>query len=234
MLAEDTYRRMLTAFPALQGVPPALARELAVAGSSMTLPEGSVLFDDGVACSVFPLLLAGSMKVVKSAASGREIVLYRKQSGEVCPITTGCLLGQAVYPARGVAESPLELVGLGAPLFEKLLAGHPPFRRLVFAEFSVRLAELMQLVEEIAFFKVDERLARLLAERGDLALSHQQIAEELGSVREVVSRLLRQLEQQSIVRLGRERVIVLDRARLRALADGSHPDHASEHRRSPE
>ncbi len=208
---------MLDLFPALQGISVELARQIASTGSSMTLAADTVLFDDGVPCVVFPLLLAGSMKVVKSAANGREIVLYRKHPGEVCPITTGCLLGQAVYPARGVAEGQLEMVGLGASLFENLLTAHEPFRRMVFADFSLRLTEMMQLVEEIAFSRVDQRLARLLVERGDLHLSHQQIAEELGSVREVVSRLLRQFEQQEMVRLGREHVIVLDRVRLLAL-----------------
>jgi len=208
---------MLDLFPALRGMSAELTRELAATASTMTLPANSILFDDGVPCVVFPLLLAGSMKVLKSAANGREIVLYRKHPGEVCPITSGCLLGQAVYPARGVSEGPLEMVGLGTILFEKLMATHGPFRRMVFADFSLRLTEMMQLVEEIAFSRVDQRLARLLVERGDLHLSHQQIAEELGSVREVVSRLLRQFEQQQMVQLGREHIVVLDKTRLLTL-----------------
>jgi CRP/FNR family transcriptional regulator len=214
MLTNAIYMRMLDLFPALHGMSTRLTEELVAVASAMTLPADTVLFDDGVPCLVFPLLLAGSMKVVKSAANGREIVLYRKHPGEVCPISTGCLLGQARYPARGVAEGKLQMIGMGAGLFENLLADHAPFRRMVFAEFGVRLTEMMVLVEEIAFSRVDQRLARLLVERGDLDLSHQQIAEELGSVREVVSRLLRQFEQQHMVQLGRERVVVLDRARL--------------------
>lgn len=210
---------MLEVFPALRGLTPGMHRRLVSEAVSRTIAEHSVLFDEGSACGLFPLLLAGSMKVVKCAPNGREILLYRKSPGEVCPISTGCILGKSSYPARGVSTGGLEMVGLPASLFEMLLADHAPFRRMVFSEFSHRLAEMMELVEEIAFSRVDQRLAKMLLEQGDLSLSHQQIAEELGSVREVISRTLRQMEMLHIVHLGREHVTILDRRALQNLVE---------------
>lgn len=221
MIPNATYQRVLELFPALRTMSEALDRALAAQAMQTTVPAGTILFDEGAPCRIFPLLMSGSMKVVKAAASGREIVLYRKEPGEICPISSSCLLGQVPYSVRGEAETELSMIGLNPSLFEDLMAGHVAFRRMVFAEMSLRLSELMQLVEAVAFAKTDQRLARLLMDRGDLAMSHQQIAEELGSVREVISRLLRNFEVQGMVRLGREHVIVINRERLQQAADGN-------------
>jgi CRP/FNR family transcriptional regulator len=97
---------------------------------------------------------------------------------------------------------------------------HPPFREWIFRLFTERISGLMQLVEEVAFHKLDQRLAAWLLEHAPRAeASHQTIADELGSVREIISRLLRQFEDQALVRLGRERIEVLDAAGLRRLAE---------------
>ncbi len=218
MLSHIAHQRILELFPSLRNMPEPLNLEFAANAMQSTMPAGAILFNDGMPCRIFPLLMSGSMKVVKASASGREIVLYRKEPGEICPISSSCLLGNVPYAVRGQAETELSLVGLPAPLFESLMTAQGAFRRMVFAEMGKRLSELMQLVEAIAFAKTDQRLARLLLERGDLAMSHQQIAEELGSVREVISRLLRNFEVQGIVRLGREHVTVVNRELLQHAA----------------
>ena len=112
------------------------------------------------------------------------------------------------------------LVIVPASLFAQLVAEFAAFRDFVFHLFSERIAELMQLVEEVAFARLDRRLAKLLLARGDgvLAITHQQLAEELGSVREIVSRLLKGFAAQGLVALGREQITVLDREGLQALA----------------
>jgi len=133
-----------------------------------------------------------------------------------------CLLGSDAYPATGVAETEVTAIALPRPLFLRLTETHPPFRQAVFHLFAERLTGLMQLVEEVSFRKLDQRLAALLAARAPLIqVSHQQLADELGSVREIVSRLLKQFEEQGWLRLARERVEILDAEALLAYAAGA-------------
>jgi CRP/FNR family transcriptional regulator len=176
-----------------------------------------VLFDARQPCRGFPLLLEGSVRVAKSSASGREIVLYRVGPGQGCLLSGGCLLGDTDYTARAVAEEDVTLVSLPPALFQELMLGFEPFRRFVFGMYGERLAEVMELVEEVAFRRLDARLAQLLAQRGPvIEATQQQLADELGSVREIVSRLLRQFEERGWVELARNRVTVRD---ARALAE---------------
>jgi CRP/FNR family transcriptional regulator len=205
--------------PILTGLAPAMAETVARQAIPMTAPAGTLLFDAGNACQALPLVISGSIRVFKRADSGREISLYRVNPGELCIVTVSCLLGGDAYPATGVAETEITALALPRPLFLSLTETHPPFRQAVFHLFGERLAGLMQLVEEVAFRKLDQRLAALLAGRAPLVLgSHQQIADELGSVREIVSRLLKQFEEQGWIRLGRERVDILDANALQACA----------------
>ena len=189
----------------------ALRRELQPA----RIPAGTVLFDLDSPCSLFLLLAAGTVRVVKPARSGRELVLYRLEPGDSCILTVSCLLGESSYPARGVAETDVAGYILTRPLFHNLLAESEPFRAFVFRYFAARISDLMQLVEEVTFGALDQRLASLLVTQGPvLDVTHQQIADELGTVREVVSRRLKVLEKQGLVRLKRGQVEVLDLKRL--------------------
>lgn len=205
-------------YPVLQELPSALCSRLADAVQPMTVPAGTVLFDELQPCQGFPFVLNGSIRVVKLAANGRELPLYKVLPGESCIITSSCLLGHAAYNARGVTESETSLVLLPRALFDELL-GTNAFRDFVFHLFSERIAELMQLIEEVAFRKLDQRLANLLLGKGrQLHTTHQQLADELGSVREMVSRLLKGFADQGLVRLGREQIEILDPAGLRKIA----------------
>jgi CRP/FNR family transcriptional regulator len=205
-------------YPVLQELPAPLRARLAAAAQPMTAPAGTVLFDERQPCRGFPFVLAGSIRVVKLAANGRELPLYKVLPGESCIITSSCLLGHADYNARGVTESDTTLVLLPRTLFDDLLR-ETRFRDFVFELFAARIAELMQLVEEIAFRKLDQRLANLLLGKGrQLHTTHQHLADELGSVREMVSRLLKGFADQGLVRLGREQIEILDPAGLRRIA----------------
>lgn len=201
----------LSRFPALAALPDPLARDVAGQLLPLSVAGGATLFDVGTACQGLPLILEGRIKVCKRAENGREIRLYNVHPGELCIVTVGCLLGRAPYSATGIAETPLEAWALPRPLFMRLLNEHPPFREWIFRLFTERISGLMQLVEEVAFHKLDQRLAAWLLEHAPrVAASHQAIADELGSVREIISRLLRQFEDQGLVRLGRERIEILD------------------------
>lgn len=205
-------------YPVLQELPAGLRNRLAAAIQPMTVPAGTVLFDEHQPCQGFPFVLAGSIRVVKLAANGRELPLYKVLPGESCIITSSCLLGHADYNARGVTESDTTLVLLPRALFDELLR-ETSFRDFVFDLFAARMAELMQLVEEVAFRKLDQRLANLLLGKGrQLHTTHQHLADELGSVREMVSRLLKGFADQGLVRLGREQIEILDPAGLRRIA----------------
>jgi len=205
-------------YPVLDALPAAKRAEVLARSQLMEVPAGTIVFDDRQACHGFPFVLAGGIRVVKPAANGRELPLYRVLPGESCIISTGCLLGHADFNARGVTEADTSLALMPRQLFDELLT-EPAFRDFVFGLVSERIADLMRLVEEVAFHKLDQRLAGLLLGRGRLIhATHQQLADELGSVREIVSRLLKGFAEQGLVRLSREQVEILDPAGLRRLA----------------
>jgi CRP/FNR family transcriptional regulator len=211
---------LISLYPVLDELPVSFRQRIEAGLQTMTVPAGTRLFDEQQPCQGFPFVLAGSIRVAKAAANGRELPLYRVLPGESCIITSSCLLGHADYNARGTTEAPTTLAMLPRELFDELLA-QSAFRDFVFHLFGERIAELMQLVEEVAFRKLDQRLANLLLGKGRvLHTTHQQLADELGSVREMVSRLLKGFAEQGLVQLGREQVEILDAARLRAVATG--------------
>jgi CRP/FNR family transcriptional regulator, anaerobic regulatory protein len=214
--------KALELYPVFGAIPEAAFDQTLAQAISATVPAGALVFDERSACQGFPMLLAGKIKVVKAAANGRELQLYRVTPGESCIITSSCLLGNSPYSARGVAETELQLLIIPPPVFQKLLQTQEPFREYVFGLFSERLAEMMELVEEVAFHKLDQRLAALLLSRGRVVqVTHQSLADDLGSVREMISRLLKNFAEQGLVALGREQIEILDAARLRRLADPS-------------
>ena len=217
----DTVDResLLNLYPALAGLPDERLDAL-VRLAALELPAGSPLFAEHQPCQGFPLLLAGSIRVVKQSATGRELMLYRVAPGGSCIITSSCLLGRSDYNALGIAETPLRLLLVPAPKFAQLMLDHEPFRDFVFHLFTERIAELMQLVEEVAFSRLDRRLARLIVaqDKPVLNVTHQQLADELGSVREIVSRLLKGFAEQGLVALGREQLTVTDHAGLQKIA----------------
>lgn len=212
--------RLEARYPVIAALSPASHARLAASARWMDVPAGAVLFDERQACEGFPFVIEGSVRVVKCAPNGRELPLYRVSAGETCIISSSCLLGHEDYNARGVAETPTRLMLLPKPVFDELLAD-PAFRHFVFHLFAERIADLMQLIEEVAFHRLDQRLAALLLGKGrTLHVTHQHLADELGSVREIVSRLLKGFAAQGLVRLAREQIEVLDPARLRQLAAG--------------
>lgn len=223
LTADSLQSRLQAGYPALAGTPHDLMARLCDVGRNLRLPAGTVVFDEQQPCQGFPLLLGGKVRVLKQASNGREITLYTVRPGETCLMSSGCLLGHCDYSARGVADSDLELQILTPDLFDELVARQPPFRQFVFGVFADRMGSLMQLVEEVAFQRMDRRLAALLLARADeqgcVCLSHQQLADELGSVREIVSRLMRSFAAQGWLNTGRERITLTDPKALAAFAD---------------
>jgi CRP/FNR family transcriptional regulator len=215
-----TAREVRELYPALAGLDDATLGSVLEHAQVVSVPAGTSLFGEGSPCRQFPLVLEGSIRVAK-ASEGRELQLYRVTPGESCVLTGGCLVGGRDYPATGVVERDARLVVLPKPVFDQLLGSHAPFRQYVFSLFAERLTDLMALVEAVAFHKLDRRLAAALLGRGRVvALTHQQLADELGSVREIVTRVLRGFADQGWVQSTRGAVEVLDAAALRRVAEG--------------
>jgi CRP/FNR family transcriptional regulator, anaerobic regulatory protein len=187
-------------------------------------PAGAVLFDAGTPCAGFPLVVSGEVRVARGSPQGRELELYRVPRGEVCVVSTACTAGARPMPAHGVATQPSELALLSTVGFERWCAA-APFREFVFRVFAERLSDLMTLVEAVAFQRLDQRLAAALLGHGAvLHATHQTLADQLGTVREIVSRLLQRFERAGLVRLSRERIEIVDPAGLRLLIDAPpHP-----------
>jgi CRP/FNR family transcriptional regulator len=209
---------LLQCFPLFAQLPAARLEKLLAAAETRRVPAGGVLFDADQPCRGFPLVLEGAVRVSMNSPQGREIQLYRVDPGQGCILSGGCLLGHSDYAARGLAEDDVLLLNLPPEEFNALLLEHEPFRRFVFGMYGERLAEVMQLVEEVAFRRLDARLAQLLVHRGPvIEATHQKLADELGSVREIVSRLLRSFESRGWVKLERERITLTDAKALAAL-----------------
>lgn len=216
---KDALRRQLLGrFPLFSGLSAQRLAALLDEAQLLRAPAGAVLFDAKQPCRGFPLVLEGSIRVTKRAPNGREILLYRVEPGQSCILSGGCLLGQSDYTASGIAETDVAILSVPPAPFNELMLQFEPFRRYVFGMYGERLGEVMELVEEVAFRQLDARLAQLLVRRGPVVEgTHQRLAEELGSVREIVSRLLRSFEQRGWVRIERERVTVTDPKALSAV-----------------
>ncbi|WP_305856108.1 Crp/Fnr family transcriptional regulator [Balneatrix alpica] len=199
----------LASFPALSSLQGPAWQQLLAAARVQQLPAGTALFHAGQTCQQFMLVLSGSVRVEKNAVNGRELVLYRVEAGQSCILTSACLLGGSPYQADGVTETAVEAVVIPAAIFRQALDSCAGLRAFVFEQYSQRITELLMLVEAVTFSRLDERLAAYLlrhAEQGQLLQTHQQLAAELGSAREVVSRLLKEFERNGWLRLQRGRI----------------------------
>lgn len=219
MIPDDIRARILQRYPMLAELPAAELDAMLANTRPMQFPAGTVLFDENQPCQGFPLLLSGSLRVIKSSANGRELQLYRVIPGESCILTSSCLMGGNPYQARGVVQESIEMVMLPATVFHSLLAKNDAFRRYVFQLFTERLTDMMELVTAVAFQKLDQRLAALLiAKKNPINMTHQAIADELGSAREMVSRLLKGFADQGWLKLGREQITLTDMPALKKFA----------------
>ncbi|WP_394778053.1 Crp/Fnr family transcriptional regulator [Undibacterium sp.] len=211
MINAEIQARILELYPLLKELDEPELDKLFANATYMKVPEGALMFDENQPCMGFPLLISGSARVIKSSASGRDLHLYQVLPGETCILTSSCLLANEPYRARGVVQDELELVVLPPGSFKQLFSQLEQFRNQVFNRFSERLTELMNLVTAVAFQKLDQRLAAfLLSKSNPVSMTHQSIADELGSFRELVSRLLKDFEHKGWVRLERGLIHVLD------------------------
>ena len=219
-MIDATQRTLvLQRYPMLADLPGRALDDALASATYMRVPAGTMMFEEDQPCMGFPLLISGSARVIKAAPNGRELHLYDVHPGEACVLTSRCLVDSARYEARGITREAVELVVLPPAAFQGLIASAGAFRDFVFKRFAERMADLLQLISAVTFQKLDQRLAASLAGRpSPIRTTHQALADELGSLREIVSRLLKNFESQGWVRLGREQIEVLDAAALRQLS----------------
>ncbi len=194
-------------FPGLRRLEPSIGKPLVETSKIEKIPAGTRIFGPGQSPESYLLLLDGIVRVQQVSETGREIVLYRVSAGESCALTTACLMGYEEYQAEGVAETDVEAVAIPRTTFDDLIARSAEFRRFVFTAFSVRVTNLLKIIDDVAFSRVDIRLAQRLLELADgegrVSLTHQQLASELGTAREVISRQLHEFQRRNWITASR-------------------------------
>ncbi len=210
MLSPDEFERVAPAFPLLREADPQLVREFRQQARLRRIPAGHDVFVQGAEVEAVPLLLAGRVRVYQIGESGREVTLYRFHPGESCVLTANAALGRRTFPAIATAEEDGEAVMIPAEIFRQWVDRHPAWRGFYFELVTQRLASVMAIVDEVAFRRLDGRVAALLLERSErgnpVRVTHQEIAAELGSSREVISRILEDLAGRRLVASRRQRV----------------------------
>lgn len=212
-------------FKGTRALPRAVRDRLIRAARIVRLEKGTQVFGpDNVPDKLF-FLYDGRIRVSQTSEGGREIVLYRVEAGDSCVLTTACMLAEEAYNAEGIAETDVVAVVLPKPDFDRLVAEEEPFRKFVFDAYSRRLIDMLRVVDDVAFGRIDVRLAeRLLALAGDskeIAATHQDLASELGTAREVISRVLADFQKRGLVQQSRGRIALVDKPTLRALAQST-------------
>ena len=219
-------REVLDQIPFFTYSPPDLQRALIEAATVVHLEAGAYFLREGDSCAHFAIVVSGRIRVFKLAESGQEITLYHVGAGEICPLNVSCVLSDRPVPAMARIEEDVEAIIVPVHTFRLWMAEHESLRTFVFQTFSSRLSEVMSLVEEIAFRRMDQRLAHRLEElvvgeggtRGSVEITHAGIAADLGTAREVVSRLLKEFERLGAISLSRGRIGLRDAAVLRRIA----------------
>ncbi|MCQ0092341.1 Crp/Fnr family transcriptional regulator [Roseovarius sp. M141] len=209
-------------FPGLSRLEDRIKQTLLARSTIIEAPRGTVIFGPGKSPENMLFLLDGSVRVQQTSEGGREIVLYRIHAGESCVLTTACLLAYDDYAAEGIAETDISAAAIPRPVFDDLVATSAAFRNFVFYAFSKRITDLFLMIDEVAFQRIDVRLAQKLQELShggaDVQATHQQLAAELGSAREVVSRQLQEFQRRGWVAQTRGTITLTDAGALASLA----------------
>lgn len=210
-------------FPGLSRLETDILNQLEAQSRVLTVPEGQVIFGPGSEADNLLLLISGTVRVQHLSESGRQIVLYRINAGESCVMTTACLMAHEAYSAEGVTETEIKAVAIPRAVFDDLVARSPAFRQFVFEAYSRRITDLFMIIDEVAFQRMDIRLAQKLCElansEGKVRGTHQQLAAELGTAREVISRQLQEFRRRGWIALSRGEVALLDMPAMQGLAN---------------
>lgn len=222
MLDKSQFERLAFAMPFLQKAEESLKRELVQHAQFTKIPAGHDVFVDGDRVDGIALLLSGVVRVYKIGESGREITLYRFGLGQSCILSANAILSQKSFPAIATVEEDAEAVIIPAEVFRAWVDKYNLWREFVFDLLSERLATVLAVVDEVVFKRMDRRVAAWLLNQAQvqnpMRVTHQEIAAELGSSREVISRILEDFSREGLIEPGRGTIEVRDFDRLEARA----------------
>lgn len=191
--------------------------------SIITLNKKEIIMNEGSICKGMIFVISGSIRVYKLSEEGKEVTLYRIGMGETCILTISCILGSSNYQAIAQVEEDANVLFIPENMFKEIFAKSHIVQKFIFDTLSLRLEEVMYIVEEIAFQRKDKRIANFLLDRfeqstdGIIRITHEEIASELGTAREVVSRLLKDFEYKGAVSLSRGKIKIISSNKLKNL-----------------
>lgn len=208
----EIYSKMNELFPFLKNTP----EDLFI---TKLIPKGETIFNEGDSCGGVPFVISGTVRVSKIGKNGKEMNIYRVEKGETCVLTVTSVLSGSLYPANAIAEDEVEVIILPFDQFKKYMAASANFQQYVYNLIIERFQEVLTLIDEIIFQRTDERIIRYLlkhtSQNGDfIETTHDKIAIELGTAREVVSRFLKEMEKEGWIQPTRGKVIVTNRSLL--------------------
>jgi len=201
------------------------AANLAESSESRSIEVGTPVFTEGDACAHLAFLLGGCVRVFKQSGPTREVTLYRVLPGEACVLTTCSVLRQSEFPAVAIVEETVDALVVPAPVFRRWFDLEASWRSFVLNLFADRLEHMLGLVDSVVFRRTDARISRVLLARLDVddgvtEITHEQLAQEVGTAREVVSRILEKFAANGVIATERGRVRILDTEHLSKIARG--------------
>jgi len=205
-MARNHRTDFLEAFPYFREAPGTLVDDIIDSSVYKTAPAHVTLKSEGEYCTEFVFVLSGEKRVYRRSPAGREVTLYEMGPGDICVLNASCILSNSPLPANADSLSDVGMFLIPAKDFLNLVSQHDQLRDFVFGRINEGFVSIMSLVSEVVFGKMDERLSNYLIEKsqdGELKTTHQRIADDLGTSREVVSRLLKDFERQGTVSLAR-------------------------------
>lgn len=223
MLESKQYDRIAQALPFLRNADSQIGRDFRQAAYYARIPAGKDIFVEGDAVQSIALMLSGNVRVYKIGENGREITLYRFGLGESCILTANAIMNQQTFPAVALVESEAEAIMVPAATFRDWMRRYEEWRNFLFDLLSQRLAAVMAIVDEVVFHRMDARVAALVLRRAEqgsiIQITHQEIAAELGSSREVISRILEGFESAGMISSSRGQIEILDAGELEARSE---------------
>ncbi len=223
MISDHQQALFESHFPFIQRCNKAFVDTFFASVKYMQLPAGVSICDEGQQCAQLAMVLDGIGRVYKLSPSGREITLYRIHSGESCVLTASCIMSENAFPAMAITETPVSAILVSPKNVREWFCKDPEWQKFIFGLLSFRLSDIISVVEEVAFKRIDVRIAEQLVrhlEHADLVLqkTHAELAADVGSSREVISRILKDFAQRGLVNLTRGSIEVLDVESIRHLS----------------
>lgn len=194
----------------------ALLEEIDAVATYKDFKAEDYLIEIGDYIKMMPLLLEGAIKILREDDNGDELLLYFLERGDTCAMTLTCCMGQSKSKIRAIAETNGSLLMIPVEKMEEWLTKYKTWRNFVFDSYNIRLKEMLEAIDTLAFMNLDERLYKYLTDKAkvlgntEIHNTHQQIAYELHTSRVVVSRLLKSLEMQGKIKLHRNKIEVLE------------------------